>query len=403
MRRTRRTLTGALAALFVVSLLVVARPAEAAPQARYIVTMSSGSGSVSNALGGLLRIAGGGRVVHTFEHALQGGVVEMVPAVASLLARLPGVAAVEPDGVMSLAVTNQTNPPSYGINRIDQRNLPLDSLYAYTSTGSGVKVYVIDTGIRATHSTFGGRAIAGANTIDGSPSTQDCNGHGTHVAGIVGGSTFGVAKGVTLVSVRVFGCAGSTPTSAIVAGIDWVVGDHQPGQLAVANLSLGGGASATLDAAVRRMIGDGVTTAMASGNDGLNGCSTSSPGRVTEGITAGATDASDNRAAFSNYGSCVDLHAPGVSIVSAGASSDTASATMSGTSMATPHVAGAAARYLSVNTSASPAQVQSALVATSTPGVVKGIKTSCGFIDQLFGSCGTVGTPNRLLYMDRSS
>jgi subtilisin family serine protease len=171
----------------------------------------------------------------------------------------------------------------------------------------------------------------------------------------------------------------------------------------VANLSLGGGASATLDAAVRRMIADGITTAMASGNDGLNGCSTSSPGRVTEGITAGATDAGDNRASFSNYGSCVDLHAPGVSIVSAGASSDTASATMSGTSMATPHVAGAAARYLSVNTTASPAQVQSALVASSTPGVVKGIKTSCGFIDQLFGSCGTVGTPNRLLYVDKNS
>jgi subtilisin family serine protease len=403
MRRTRRTLTPALVALVVVSFLVASPPAEAAPSGRYIVTISSGSGSVANALARLVRVAGGGRVVQTYEHALQGGVVELSPGAARVLGALPGVTAVEPDGVMSLSITNQTNPPSYGINRIDQRNLPLDGVYAYTSTGSGVKVYVIDTGIRATHSTFGGRAIAGANTVDSSPSTQDCNGHGTHVAGTVGGSSFGVAKSVMLVSVRVFGCSNSTLVSAIVAGVDWVVGDHLPGQPAVANLSLGGGASTTLDSAVRRMIADGVTTVMAAGNDGGNGCSTTSPGRVTEGITTGATDASDNRASFSNYGSCVDLHAPGVSIVSAGAASDTASATMSGTSMATPHVAGAAARYLSRNTTASPAQVQTALVSSSTPGVVRGIKATCTFIDQLFGSCGTVGTPNRLLYIDRNS
>ena len=401
MRRTRRTLTGALAVLFLFSWLFAARPAEAAPSTRYIVTISSGSGSVAGSLALLLRAAGGGRVVQTYEHALQGGVVEMSPAVATVLGALPGVLAIEPDGLMTLSVTNQTSPPSYGINRIDQRNLPLDSLYAYTSTGSGVKAYIIDTGIRATHSAFGGRAIAGKNTIDGTPSTQDCNGHGTHVAGTVGGSTFGVAKGVTLVAVRVFGCGNSTPTSAIVAGVDWVTGNHQAGQPAVANMSLGGGASSALDTAVRRMIADGVTTAIASGNDGANGCSSSSPGRVAEGITTGATDSGDNRASFSNYGSCVDLHAPGVSIVSSWNTSDTASASLSGTSMAAPHVTGAAARYLQLNAGASPAQVQTALVANSTPGVVKGIKTSCSFMDQLFGSCGTLGTPNRLLYVDR--
>ena len=245
-----------------------------------------------------------------------------------------------------------------------------------------MKAYIIDTGIRSTHSDFGGRATSGYDAIDGG-SADDCNGHGTHVAGTVGGTTYGVAKGVSLVAVRVLDCGGSGTTSGVIAGVNWVTSNHGAGQPAVANMSLGGGASSALDTAVSNSIADGVTYALAAGNSNANACN-SSPARTPNAITVGATTSSDARASFSNYGTCVDIFAPGSSITSAWYTSNTATNTISGTSMASPHVAGAAAVYLEANPSATPAQVASALIAAATTGKV----TSPG-----------TGSPNRLLYI----
>jgi subtilisin family serine protease len=395
MRRTRRSL--AAVALLVATLsLAASRPAEAQTTRRYIVTVAS-TGPVATTVQNLLASAGGGTVVRTYSNALHGALIDVSPAVASLLATLPGVTGIEADGVMTLRVT-QSPAPSWGLDRIDQTFLPLSNSYSYTSTGAGVKAYMIDTGIQANNVDFGGRVQAGTNTVDTSPSTADCNGHGTHTAGTVGGAKYGVAKGVTLVAVRVFGCGNSTSTSAIISGVEWVTGNHQAGQPAVANMSLGGGASTALDTAVRNMIADGVSTSVAAGNDNANSCSNSSPARVIEAITVGATDINDNRASFSNYGTCLDINAPGVSIVSDYMGSTTATATLSGTSMATPHVVGAAARYLQSNPSAPPSAVRDALVNASTKGVIKGIPTSCTFWQSLLGQCGGFGTPNRLLF-----
>jgi subtilisin family serine protease len=366
----------AAAVALVAALAVLAAPANAAPAAtqRYIVTLTGAANpaAVARAQTAAVGAAGPARV---FSHALRGYVADLTAAQASRIAANPNVAAIELDGVMSLVAT-QSNPPSYGIDRVDQRNLPLSATYTYTSTGSGVRAYIIDTGIRATHQDLAGRVVAGTNTVDASPSTTDCNGHGTHVSGTVGGTTYGIAKGVTLVAVRTFGCGNSTATSAIIAGVDWATGNHQAGQPAVANMSLGGGASTALDTAVRNLIADGVSVSIAAGNGNLlgmpeNSCSVS-PARVTEGITVGASDQNDAKASFSNYGTCVDLHAPGVNIVSAGIASDSASATLSGTSMACPHVVGVSAQYLAANPGATPAQVQTAIKNLSTKGVVTG-------------------------------
>jgi subtilisin family serine protease len=390
-----RALAALLAAFLLLSLSVAARPADAAPSNQYIVTLAP-TGSVAATLQSLLTAAGGGRVLRTYESALTGGLVETSPVVAAVLAALPGVTAIEQDSVVTLNAV-QAPTPSWGLDRIDQRNLPLNSSYSYGTTGAGVRAYMIDTGIQASNVDFGGRVQPGVNTVDGTPSTQDCNGHGTHTAGTVGGTQYGVAKGITLVAVRVFGCGNSTTTSAIIAGVDWVTGNHLAGQPAVANMSLGGGGSAAMDTSVRNMIADGVSTAVAAGNDGANGCN-GSPARVIEAITVGATDTNDNRASFSNFGACLDVHAPGVNIVSDYMGANNATATLSGTSMATPHVVGAAARYLQGNPGATPAQVQTAINNNATPNAVKGIKTSCSFLDQLLGSC-MAGTPNRLLYV----
>lgn len=395
MRRTRRSLV-ALALIVATVSLAAGRPAEAQTTRRYIVSVS-GAGPVATTVQNLLASAGGGTVVHTYSSALRGAVIDVSPAVAAVLATLPAVTGIEADGVMSLRVT-QSPAPSWGLDRIDQTFLPLSNSYSYGSTGAGVKAYMIDTGIQANNVDFGGRVLPGTNTVDTSPSTTDCNGHGTHTAGTVGGTKYGVAKGVTLVAVRVFGCGSTTSTSAIIAGVDWVKNDHAAGQPAVANMSLGGGASGMLDTAVRNMIADGVSTSVAAGNDNVNGCSNSSPARVVEAITVGATDINDNRASFSNYGPCLDINAPGVSIVSDYTGSTTATATLSGTSMATPHVVGAAARFLQANPSAAPAAVRDALVNASTKGVMKGIPTSCNFLQSLLGQCGGFGTPNRLLF-----
>ncbi len=395
MRSSRRVLVAGVAAAALSLFVAVAPPSPAAPRAstsEYLVTL----GPTGSTLADVLAAAGGGRVLDTFDVLGGGGLVQLPDAIAGVLAAVPGVTGVERNGTVSLSVTEPTS--RYGLDRIDQRNLPLNGTYSYTATGSGVRAYIVDTGI-APHADFGGRVVAGVNTVDGTPSTQDCNGHGTHVAGTVGGAVNGVAKGVTLVAVRVFGCGNTTTTADIIEGVEWVVADHTAGAPAVANMSLGGPGSAALDTAVQNMSGAGVATAVAAGNDGANGCN-GSPARVAGALTVGATDANDARASFSNFGACVDLHAPGVSIVSTAPGGGTAS--LSGTSMATPHVTGAAALQLTAAPGSSPAQVHAALVGNATAGVVGGIKTTCTIVDNLLGTC-MAGTPNRLLYTGSSS
>jgi PKD repeat protein len=325
------------------------------------------------------------RITYVYENALKGFSASMSPLDAAKMAADSRVAWVEPDQLMHM-VTTQTSPP-WGLDRIDQRDLPLNSSYTYNATGSGVKAYIIDTGIRFSHSQFGGRATSGYDAVDGG-SADDCNGHGTHVSGTVGGSTYGVAKSVSLIGVRVLDCNGSGTNSGVIAGIDWVTGNHAAGQPAVANVSLGGGASSSLDTAVNNSINDGVTYAIAAGNGDIFGnaqdACTTSPARVAAAITVSATNSSDAKASWANYGTCVDIFAPGVSILSSWYTSDTATNTISGTSMATPHTAGVAALYLQGNTSASPSTVASALINNATLNHV----TSPGS-----------GSPNRLLYM----
>jgi subtilisin family serine protease len=320
-----------------------------------------------------------GEVHYVYENALKGYAGTFSEGQLGALAADSRVASIERDGVMN-AFTTQTNPPSWGLDRIDQRTLPLDHSYSYTSTGAGVDAYIIDTGIRTSHVEFGGRASVGTDTVGDGQNGNDCNGHGTHVAGTVGGATYGVAKAVTLVAVRVLNCSGSGTWSGVIAGIDWVTGAHQAGEPAVANMSLGGGASSSVDAAVRGSIADGVSYAIAAGNGNAGGraqdaCKTS-PARVTEAMTISATDSSDRKASWANYGNCVDWFAPGVGITSAWGSSNTATNTISGTSMATPHTTGVAAVYLQTHTSATPQQVRDALYANTTKNVVASSKTA---------------------------
>ncbi|MEV0152376.1 S8 family peptidase [Micromonospora sp. NPDC050686] len=320
----------------------------------------------------------GGTVAATYSAALTGFAAKMSEQQARRLAADPAVAYVEQDQVLTVQAT-QTNPPSWGLDRIDQRNRPLNNSYTYPNTASNVRAYIIDTGIRTTHNDFGGRATWGTNTVDGN--NTDCNGHGTHVAGTVGGSAYGVAKGVRLIAVKVLNCSGSGSTTGVINGVNWVTANAV--KPAVANMSLGGGASTTLDNAVTNSINSGVTYAVAAGNSNANACN-SSPARAAAALTVGATTSTDARASYSNYGTCLDIFAPGSSITSAWYNSNTATNTISGTSMASPHVAGAAALVLGANPSYSPSQVASALTGNATTGVV----TSPG-----------TGSPNRLLFV----
>ncbi|MGY1673006.1 S8 family peptidase [Geodermatophilus sp. SYSU D00710] len=389
---TRRTLVaGVVAALATAGLGTTASPAAAAPpdggpRATYVVTVDRSTlpAQAAERARGL-----GGQVDHVYTAALTGFAVTLPEAAAARLADLPGVVAVERDQVVT-AVGTQSNAP-WGLDRTDQRTLPLSTTFTYTATGAGVTAYVIDTGINYAHTDFGGRAVSGYDAVDGG-SADDCNGHGTHVAGTVGGTTYGVAKGVQLVGVRVLGCTGSGTTAGVVAGIDWVTAHHPAGAPAVANMSLGGGASTAIDTAVRNSIADGVTYAVAAGNGNNAGvaqdaCSSYSPARVTAALTVGATDRTDTAGSFSNYGSCVDLHAPGVAITSAWHTGTTATNTISGTSMATPHVAGVAAQYLSADPGAQPTAVAGAITAAATPDRVTLSRTAV-----------RAGTPNRLLF-----
>ncbi len=320
----------------------------------------------------------GGDVRMVYRNAVQGFVVRASEAQIARMLKDPRIAMIEEDATISINATQ--SGATWGIDRIDQRSLPLNGTYVYDYTGSGVRAYIIDTGILGTHSQFSGRMLSGYSAVSDGRGTTDCNGHGTHVAGTVGGSTYGVAKSVKLVPVRVLGCNGSGTNSGVIAGIDWVRTNHV--KPAVANMSLGGGASSAVDTAVNNLANAGVTVVVAAGNDASNACNYS-PARASGAITVGATTSTDARASYSNYGSCLDLFAPGSSIKSAWYTGTSATNTISGTSMASPHVAGAAALYLQRVPSATPSQVRSWLKTNGTASKV----TSPGS-----------GSPNILLY-----
>ena len=371
-----RVLVGAVALAAGVGLAV---PAQAtAPTASFVVITTPGSNARS------LVAALGGKVGFTYSHALNGFSVTLpVPALAALKL-LPGVLGVEPNQVLHLDTvrtrSTQAGPPSYGLDRIDQRSLPLSGTYSYVADGLGVTAYVIDTGITYNHTDFGGRAVKGFDAITSGGGAVDCNGHGTHVSGTIGGTKYGVAKKVHLVGVRVLDCGGSGTTAQVVAGIDWAARDHElRGTPAVANMSLGGGGDTAIDSAVKNAIAKGITFGVAAGNDGgflgdllgsSNACN-GSPSRVPAAITVAATDSNDKRATYSDIGPCVDIWAPGTGITSDWMGSTTATNTISGTSMATPHVVGVAALYLTTHPTAAPATVAGALATASTKGVVQ--------------------------------
>lgn len=360
---------------------------------RFIVVLASDDdpGAVGAETEALFR----GRLRFVYRHAVHGFAIRMPRAAAAALARDPRVAYVEEDAHVEASATE--SPAPWGLDRIDQRTLPLNNAYTHPAPVRQVHVHVIDSGIRTTHLDFGGRAFVAGDYVDddldfdptdvgnddgtlGTADGADCNGHGTHVAAIIAGATYGVAKNALIFSHRALDCTGTGTISAAIAAVDAVTAD--PVRPAVANMSLTGDASETLDAAVRRAIGAGITFVVAAGNRHVD-AATQSPSRVTEAITVAATNLSDLRSDFSNFGPAVDLFAPGEDIRSAWFSSDTAIATMSGTSMAAPHVAGVAALYLEQSPAASPAAVRDALVAHATIGVVMD---------------GGPGTPNRLLY-----
>jgi subtilisin family serine protease len=326
-----------------------------------------------------------GTVKYTYTAALRGFAATMSEADAKKLSTDPAVDYVEQDHAVHISGT-QPNPPSWGLDRIDQPNLPLNQSYTYPNDASNVTAYIIDTGILTTHTTFGSpsRARHGRDTVDNDNEATDCQGHGTHVAGTVGGSQYGVAKAVKLVAVRVLNCQGSGSNAGVIAGVDWTTANAV--KPAVANMSLGGGVNQALDDAVSRSIASGISFAVAAGNGDFlgrpaNACNFS-PARTPTAITVGATQSNDASASFSNFGTCLDIWAPGVGITSSWIGSTTATNTISGTSMASPHVAGAAAVYLSANPNASPQQVRDALVNAAVSGKV----TNPG-----------AGSPNKLL------
>ncbi len=356
---------------------------------QHIVVFHDGApaGQVAHALAA----AHGAAVGRTYRHALNGALlVGLSDGAARALAKQPGVKWVEEDGVVTLVnhVTSpQTNPPSWGLDRIDQRALPLDSSYTFNLDGAGVDVYIIDTGIRETHVDFNGRASRDFDSVGDGQNGNDCHGHGTHVAGTAAGDAHGVAKSARIHAVRVLNCSGSGSFAGVIAGVDFVTQQAQNHPLApnppfVANMSLGGGANSSLDTAVDNSVGAGVFYAIAAGNSATDACTTS-PARAAQAYTVASSTISDARSSFSNFGTCVEIFAPGSSITSAWATSDTATNTISGTSMASPHVAGVAALVRDEFPAFTVSQVKTEVTARATCGVI----TSPGS-----------GTPNLLVY-----
>jgi len=365
---------------------------------QYIVVFKDTVANVPDHAHELARIHGG-RPLFVYQRALKGFAAALPEQAVAALRRNPNVAYIEPDFVVSASDT-QSNP-TWGLDRIDQRTLPLDQAYTYNSRGTGVTAYIIDTGIRMTHAQFtdglgGSRAVSGPDYIDNDLDASDCNGHGTHVAGIVGGATYGVAKNVNLVAVRVLDCGGSGTTSGVIAAIEWVTDNAV--RPAVANMSLIGAASTALDTAVRNSIAAGIGFAVAAGNGNTAGVAQNacnySPARVGEAMTVSATDSADRKVSWANYGSCVDWFAPGLNIMSAWSTSNTATATISGTSMATPHTTGVAALYLEEHPGADASQVRDALYAATTKGTVSSSNTAANhLLYSLFGASTPVNNP----------
>jgi subtilisin family serine protease len=388
-----RYIVAPLAALALLLAMLPATAAAAPQKSTWIVQLRDGVSPAAAARG--LAREQGGSVEHIYRHALNGFAFRGSAAAADALEKNPRVTLVEADAEVTLEDT-QTGA-TWGLDRIDQRALPTNGSYLYEHTGTGVTAYIIDTGVLPTHQEFGGRASVGADFVGDGKNGIDCNGHGTHVAGTIGGATYGVAKDVDLVAVRVFGCTGGSAWTTIIAGIDWVIGNHAAGTPAVANMSLSGPAISSMDTATNNLINDGVATAVAAGNGDFigrqaNACNYS-PARVPAAMTISATDNTDTKASWANYGNCVDWFAPGVSIKSAWYSSATATNTISGTSMATPHTAGVAALYLETHTTATPAAVRTALYDATTKAVVKSSSTTNNhLLYSLFSSGGGGGT-----------
>ncbi len=393
MRQARRRLAGIGTAALAVG-LVSALPTHAAPgpggriqyadaanavPGSYIVVLKSDAERADSDWGRDLARKYGATIGRTYVKALNGFAIHADEAAAKRFAADPAVASVVQNRTLHIDTT-QTNPPSWGLDRIDQKTLPFNARYTYPdSAGQGVTAYIIDTGVRVTHTDFGGRASYGYDYVDNDPVAQDGNGHGTHVAGTVAGTSYGVAKKAKIVAVRVLDNSGFGTTDKVIAGIDWVARNHRGPS--VANMSLGGGVDTALDTAVRNTVAGGVPFAVAAGNSNAD-ASSFSPAHVSEAITVGATTSTDMRASYSNYGSVLDLFAPGSAITSTWNTSDTATNILSGTSMATPHVTGAAALYLADHPTATPAQVATALTNAASTGVV---------------SNPGPGSPNRLL------
>ena len=323
-----------------------------------------------------------GKVLQSYDTVLKGFAIYLPDtagaAFIEAMKKNPHVLSVESDTIVNIDATTQSNP-DWGLDRIDQKALPLNSTYSYLQSGSGTTAYIVDTGILSSHQEFSGRVLSGYTAISDGNGTTDCNGHGTHVAGTVGGTTYGVAKNVNLVPIRILGCDGSGASSNVIAGLDWILKNGK--KPAVVNISLGGATSSSLDSAVENLYNNGYVMVVAAGNSNTDAC-TSSPARVSKAITVAATDNTDTRASYSNYGSCVDIFAPGSQINSSWIGSNTATKILNGTSMATPHVAGVVAEMLQSTPTASPQTISTNLLNQASSNVVK----------------NPSGSPNRLLY-----